>query len=481
MNAVSLPRRLLSLAALSAAALLCLSSAASAQNARQFRAGAATSNITPPLGTSINGNFRDIAAKHVHDELRARCLVLDDGSTRLAFAVVDACMVPREVTDAAKRLVREETRLPESHILVSATHTHSGGTCAPVFQSKPDPQYPSFVARRIADGIRRAINNLAPAKIGWGSGSVPDEVFNRRWHMKPGVALTNPFGTTDKVRMNPPAGSADLVEPAGPTDPEVSILSVVSPEGQPVAMLTSYSLHYVGGVGPGHLSADYFGIYADRVQELLKADRQDPPFVAMMSNGTSGNINNVNFRVRRTSLPAYEKMRQVAHKVAAEAVRVQQSIRHRDWVPLAAATTELRLGVRKPTAEELARARDILSKAKPGPLTTPAEVYAGETVQLADYPDQVPVLLQALRLGDLSITAIPCEVFVEIGLELKQKSPLKPNFTISLANGYNGYLPTPEHHALGGYETWRAKSSYLEVDASPRITAALLDLLKKLQ
>ena len=56
-------------------------------------------------------------------------------------------------------------------------------------------------------------------------------------------------------------------------------------------------------------------------------------------------------------------------------------------------------------------------------------------------------------------------MFVEIGLEIKKKSPLKPTFTIELANGYNGYLPTPEQHELGGYETWRARSSYLEVDA----------------
>jgi hypothetical protein len=144
------------------------------------------------------------------------------------------------------------------------------------------------------------------------------------------------------------------------------------------------------------------------------------------------------------------------------------------------AQSELKLGVRKPDAAELARAREILAEAK-RPLTTMEEIYAGETVQISEYPASVPVLLQAMRIGDLSITAIPCEVFVEIGLELKQKSPIKPTFTVSLANGYNGYLPTPEHHALGGYETWRAKSSYLEVGASPKITAELLELLARLK
>lgn len=466
-----------------AGAVLSATAHAGAQEAaRVFKAGAATSNITPKLGTSINGNMRDVRAQHIHDELHARCLVLDDGKTRLAMAVVDACMLPRTLTDEARRLVQEETGLAQERILISATHSHSGGTCASVFQSDPDPEYPRYVARKVADGIRRAANNLAPAKIGWGSGSVPDEVFNRRWKLKPGTPMPNPFGGTDQVKMNPGVASPNLVEPAGPTDPEVFVLSVVSQENRPIALLANYSLHYVGGTGPGHISADYFGMFADRVQELLKADRQDPGFVGIMSNGTSGDINNINWRgpagVRHKP---YEKMRLVAHKVAAEAARVQQAIQHRDWVPLGVAQREIQLGVRKPRPEELVRAKEILANAKPGPLSGVEAVYARESVLLSDYPDRVPVLLQAMRLGELSITAIPCEVFVEIGLDLKKRSPLKPNFTISLANGYNGYLPTPEHHALGGYETWRARSSYLEVGASPRITATLLELLNELK
>lgn len=462
------------------AALNATAGVRAAEPARVFRAGAATSNITPKLGTSINGNMRDVRAEQVHDELHARCLVLDDGKNRLAFAVTDSCMLPREVTDAARRYVREETGLPEDHILISATHAHSCGTSAAVFQSDPDPEYPRFVARRIADGIRRAAGNLAPARIGWGSGSVPDEVFNRRWKMKPGTPMPNPFGGTDQVKMNPGVGNPNLLEPAGPTDPQVSVLSVTSPEGRPIALLANYSLHYVGGTGPGHISADYYGAFADRVQQLLAADRQDPPFVGIMSNGTSGNINNINFRGPTASYKPYEKMRLVADKVAAEAVRVQKSIRYQEWVPLSVAQTELKLGVRKPDAAELSRAKGILATAK-RPLTTMDEIYAGETVQMSEYPAQVPVLLQAMKIGDLAVTAIPCEVFVEIGLELKQKSPIQPTFTVSLANGYNGYLPTPEHHALGGYETWRAKSSYLEVQASRKITDGLLELLTKLK
>mgnify|MGYP000981135279 CR=1 FL=1 len=86
--------------------------------------------------------------------------------------------------------------------------------------------------------------------------------------------------------------------------------------------------------------------------------------------------------------------------------------------------------------------------------------------------------IAAIKLT-LTVAAIPCEVFVEIGLDLKKNAPLTRHFTISLANGYNGYLPTAEHHKLGGYETWRARSSYLEVEAADKITARLKAMLAK--
>ena len=453
-----------------------------ADTPRVFRAGAATSNITPKLGTSINGNMSDGKATHVHDELHARALVLDDGTTKLALVVNDSCMIPREVFDAAKRLAAEATGIPATHMLMSATHTHSAASSASVFQSEADLDYRAFLTVRIADAVRRAHNNLAPARIGWGKGSVPGQVHNRRWHMQPGTPLKNPFGGEDLVKMNPGMKNPALLRPAGPTDPEVWFVTLQRTNGQPLALLADYSLHYVGG-NPG-ISADYFGAFTDRIQELLHADRQDPPFVGIMANGTSGDINNIPWRDGDTNKYAPgEKIKIVANAVATEVAKVLPTVKLHDWIPLAAAQRELTLAVRKPDAAALTRAQDILAKS---PNQFPRlkgleEVYARETVQMAEYPDHVTLILQALRLGDLAITAIPCEVFVEIGLELKAQNPFPASFTISLANGYNGYLPTPAQHALGGYETWRAKSSYLETNASPQITAVLRDLLGQLK
>ncbi|MGV3502578.1 MAG: neutral/alkaline non-lysosomal ceramidase N-terminal domain-containing protein [Adhaeribacter sp.] len=450
--------------------------------AKVFRAGASTSNITPRLGTSLNGNMQDVHAKGVHDDTHARGIVLDDGQTRLAIVVADLCMVPREVIDQAKQRAQAQTGIPAANMLMSATHTHSAGTACGLFQSEPDPAYPKFLSERIADAVIRANNNLVPARIGWGLGQEPGQVFNRRWKMKPGTPLVNPFGGQDQVLMNPGIGNPNLLEPAGPTDPGITVISVQSLDGRPIALLANYSLHYVGGTGAGEVSADYYGMFADRMQQMLGAGGQDPPFVAIMSNGTSGNINNVNYGgAPRPPVPPYSQMRLVANTVAAETYKAVSQIRYQDWVSLGVEQEEITLGVRLPGKEEVKRAKDIIAKAKGPAMKTKEEIYARETVLMKEYPKQVPLLLQTLRLGDLAICAIPCEVFVEIGLELKEKSPFKPTFTISLANGYNGYLPTPEHHALGGYETWRARSSYLEVEAAPKITGVLFEQLNRLK
>src|ERR1035441_9517434 len=145
----------------------------------------------------------------------------------------------------------------------------------------------------------------------------------------------------------------------------------------------------------------------DRIQQLLGADRLAPPFVAMLSNGTSGDINNINFRHKRAAMPPYEQIRVVAGALAAEAQRVCQGLQYQDWVPLGVQQTEIKLGVRLPSPEEVARAEAVLAKAKGAELKSPEQVYAHETVLMKDYPKQVPVIIQAIRIGDLGIAAVP--------------------------------------------------------------------------
>lgn len=446
-----------------------------------FRAGIATSNITPWMGLSLAGHMRDRKVSAVNDELHVRALVLDDGETQLVLATVDSCMVPREIFDEAKRMIEEFIGISPTQMLMAATHTHTAPCSTPVFQSNPDPEYTRFLTRRIADAVIRASNALTPARIARGSASLPEEVFNRRWHMKPGAVGTNPFGSdSDTVKMNPSRGSADLDRPAGPTDPEIAFLAVEYPDGQPMAVLANYSLHYVGGTNANEASADYFALFADRLAYLLGIVNGSRPFLGMMSNGTSGDINNIDFTKPGEGQEPYEQMTHVAHKAAERVHAAYSNLEFQNWVKLDSAQREITLGVRLPSAEEVKQARAIMNAAEGPEMVSLPEIYARETVLLSEYPSEVSLILQALRIGDLTISAIPCEVFVEIGLTVKKESPFAQSFTMELANGYNGYLPTTEQHRYGGYETWRARSSYLEVTAADTITKTSLELLSEL-
>lgn len=471
------------------ATLAAASAPAAGPKARVFKAGAATSNITPPLGEGIVGNFEIPPATHVHDELHARCLALDDGTNRLVFVVVDSVSVNREVFDEAKRRLHAATGIPAERMMMSATHTHSAtsarGPNAFVMQgrdARPDlDSYQSFLVRRIVDGVQRAVNNLEPARIGWAAGRVPQHVFNRRWLLQEGKTVTNPFGGQDRALMNPGGSRTDLLKPAGPTNPEVYFISVESTAGRPLALLANYWLHYVGGVPTGHISADYFAAFADRLQQLLGADRQDPPFVGILANGPCGDVNNIDIRAPAVRRAPYEKIRLVANDVAQEVVRVRATLQHRDWVELKAAQTELDLKTRRPGPDLVAKAKAILARpATVSPVHRYERNYAERTLSAANWPDSLSILLQTFRIGDLAVAAIPFEVFTETGLEVKAKSPFKDTFTIELANGGYGYLPTPEQHDVGGYETWLG-TNRVERDATRKIVPALLGLFDQLK
>ena len=456
-----------------------------AEAKKEFKAGAATANISPWMGLSIEGNMHDHKGTNLHDQLHARSLVLDDGETRLAIVIADSCMIPRAVFDEAKRIVHTRNGMPVENMLMAATHTHSAPTAVGIFQCTPDPEYQKFLSLRLADAVLQAINNLEPAQIGWGKGSEPRHVSNRRWKMQPGVTNVNlSTGANDLVRMNPRPGSPDLLEPAGPTDPEVPVVAVKTKTGRPLALLANYSMHYCGDVGGDDvISADYFGAFCDRVQRLLQADRQQPPFVAMLSNGTSGDCNSTDFRSPPRAEPPFTQINRVANDVADVALKVYEQIEFHEWVQLKHAQTELSLGIRPPTEDvELVKTRLAKAPRRNGQLIPWTKaIYDHESVLLSEYPTEVPLILQAFRIGELAIAAIPCEVFAETGLDLKHKSPFPQTFTIELANGYNGYLPTPAQHKLGGYETWRARSSYLETGASTKISQAVFKLFDQIK
>ena len=457
--------------------------AAEKSASKAFRAGAAKSNITPPLGISMPGGMSDRKATNIHDELHARCLVLDNGAERIAVAVCDAVAIGSETVLRAKRLIETRTGIPPDHVLIAATHTHSGGATVSVFQSDADPAYLDWVAVRIADGVQRAANNLRPARIGWGLGREDRAVFNRRYVMKPGTMPPDPWGrTSDTVKMNPGVENPNVVKPAGPTDPGLPVVAFRDLEGDPIAVLSNYALHYVGGERSGDISADYYGMWAEMIERDFAAPPKPakPPLVAIMTNGCSGNINNVDVRARRNPPSPYYQMDQVARMVADDVLGVLREMAYQDWVPLAARETPLELRIRKPSSQDINEAQRLLEKAGPQ-LRSLSEVYARETVLLDKWEDTIKSSVEALRMGDVGIVAFPGEAFAEMGLEVKAKSPFPLTFCIDLSNGYIGYIPTVAAFDVGGYETWRARSSPLARGAAPILVNTALDSLKRLR
>ncbi len=449
-----------------------------ADEPRRLLAGASMCDITPPLGLPIVGNWDSPPATNIHDPLHVRCLVLDDGNTKIAFAICDNVGIPREVFDFARQLISAQSSVPPGNVLMASTHTHSGVSARNSRQVDGETvldNYQTRVAQAIAQAVESASKNMKPARIGWGSVDEPSEVNNRRWYVSDPGLLKNPFGGLDRVRMNPPAGSAALLRPAGPVDPEVSFISVQSLDGKPLALLANYSLHYVGGVPMGDVSADYFAAFADKVGAKLAADGD---FVGIMTNGTSGDINNIRFTEKSISSSPYERINQVAELVASRVAAANQSLEFREWVPLGCTSAELTLNVRKPDDainEFFASRQSVPDKERhPHELT-----YAARVQELASGPDNTLVFLQAMRIGDLGITAIPFEVFAETGLDLKQRNPAPDSFTIELSGGSSGYLPTPAQHELGGYETWMG-TNRVQTDASEKISEMLLRLMESL-
>jgi hypothetical protein len=153
-------------------------------------------------------------------------------------------------------------------------------------------------------------------------------------------------------------------------------------------------------------------------------------------------------------------------------------MRYRDDVTLRSATRHLSLGVRLPTSAQVAEAREYLAtKVGHRPTRNWEENYARETALLADWPASKEITLQTLAIGDFVLAAVPCETFGSTGLAIKRASPFPLTMVVGLANGYHGYLPPPDQFPLGGYTTWRARSSYLEREAEPKIRGVISELL----
>jgi len=449
-----------------------------------FRAGAAAVDVSPRGLTKerpaiVAGGFLEARSDRVHDPLFVKAIVLEDGvgpaaePVRIACVVVDSCMLPRPLLDDAKARAAARCGIPARQILISATHTHSAPAAMGCLGTSVDEPYAERLPGAIADAIVAASDRLEPACLGCGSIDAWEHTHNRRWVRRPETRIGDPFGNPSCLaNMHPGHLSKDVIGPSGPVDPQLTVVSIRTAAGRPLAVFANYSQHYFGAPA---VSADYFAHFARSVAGALGEEGDGHAgFVCLLSQGTSGDLMWMDYgaAARRISIHDY------AAGVARDAVEVIGRIEHRPDVTLAMVEKELTLDYRVPDESRLAWARSIsAAMAGPVPRNIP-EVYAREALFLHERR-RTSLLVQAIRIGDATIAALPNEVFAITGLKLRARSPAAIHCNVELANGAEGYIPPPEQHVLGGYTTWPARTAGLEVAAEPAIVEALVAALEE--
>lgn len=446
-----------------------------------IRAGASKVDITPPLGTIINGDFFNHYAWQIHDSLFTKALVLQYGEVTIGICIVDICAMRREFLDEVKKQVQQKTGIPPENILISSTHTHAAGSIESLLLGAADLPYRQKLTALIVQSIVQAFKNLANATIGFGAFDAPEYVLCRRYAMKEGYESRNPVTCElDKVKTNPFNAADQIVGPVAEMDTQFCYIAVKSEHDEWISLLANYSLHYVGDWENGTIGADYFGEFSNQLQSQLNADEN---FVGMLSNGTSGEANIWDFlNPGRFTTVSFEKSRLIGGGLAEKVVQSVNSIDWQTGISLSSQYTELPVNIRKPDAEALSAAKKIVSESifedlRNTDYATIKKIYAREQVLLNEFPDIINFPVQALRIGNIIIGSLGGEFFAETGLALKKQAIGYNYFTITLANDYVGYV-CPEHEIeRGGYETWRCRTSCLDTKAEQRIRTQLIALI----
>lgn len=442
-----------------------------------FKAGAAQEDITPPLGTIINGEFTSRYANHIADPLYAKALVLQSTSTTLLFVVVDICVMQRDLLDVVKADIHQKIGISPENQLISSTHTHSAGSVADLLLGHVDMAYRQQLPGLIVQSVLNAISNLRLAKIGYGWVDAPAHVRCRRYRMQEGFRPFNPVTLgVDAIKTNPFGVEQEIVERTSTPDTELRYLAIKGLDDAWISLLANYSLHYVGDCDRGTISADYFGCFANALATQLGAPED---FVGIMSNGTSGEINIWDFvEPGRYPKGNHEKSQLIGGELATAVVHSLKEVQWETDPVLDVRYADVSVGVRKPSQTELKTAYRLVTNTDYEHITLDQrgyeQVYAREQVLLAEFPDKKLVPVQAFQIGSGIIGALGGEFFSETGLALKSGRPDKKYFTICLANDYVGYVPPAHELEKGGYECWRCRSSHLEEDAEEVIRQKLV-------
>ncbi len=451
-----------------------------------MKAGFAERDITPEIGMERPGGYGKSYHSSLHDPCKVRAAVFDDGTKRVALVGIDALVIHRPQVLAARKAIQQKCGIEPQCVLVAASHSHSSGptgmilpgqydhadefvqTLAYEKSSCADAGYLETVVGAIVDAVCEADSSRVEARCGAGSGTEDQVAFNRRFRMKNGLSYTHPG-----------QGNPDIIEPAGPTDPEVGVIGAWNTEGKLLGCVVNFACHAT--TSPGGISANY--IYY--LEQAIRGGMGAKDCVVVFTAGASGDVTQVD-NLSPYRRPGAERWaRLVGGRVGAEAVKVLLSMEPGTLAPVDGRVKVWNIKRRVPSPERIKRCVELAKK-------TPKEVGATEwtfakeivllDALLAREPE-VEVEVQALQVGPAVFITDPAEYFCQFGLDIKAGSPFPVTFPVSLANGCVGYVPTEEalgEHG-GGYETRLTSYSNLEPTAGRQMVETGLELARQMR
>ena len=421
-------------------------------------------DITPPLGCALAGTYSDRPAKKVARPLEAIALVVASGSKRVAFVVLDLILLESADVARIKAQAARSLNFAPEEIFISCTHTHTGPCTAYLHIVPKETEYVDELPAKVTRALEGALNDLKKARFGGAWGAVYGVGFNRRYLLTDGTVAMNAA----------PRGELRPIRHVGPVDPEVSVLYFEDERQSPAALFAAMALHYVGGQKPNSIDPDYFRDFRDAVGEQLGKS-----CCAMLANGASGDINNADI----LHLASYKAdMRAVAEKVAAEAVRAV-----REWgfrpgpLDIRSGTRSFTVPKRAPTPEMLRDAQKVLDEtAREADPVSCGNAKARLEMASSDERERTLELIAA-RIGNVAILGLPGEVFAEIGMAIKTRSPFPMLHLLGNTNGWHGYIPARHCFAEGSYETDLTAASFCAEETGERIVEESLSLLESMK
>ncbi|HEY2410702.1 MAG TPA: neutral/alkaline non-lysosomal ceramidase N-terminal domain-containing protein [Pirellulaceae bacterium] len=452
-----------------------LSAAVSA--AEPFAAGVAVVDITPPLGYRMAGYYSERRNTGTHDPLLAKAIVFAQGEVKAALVECDIVSMPAEVSSQARAMAETATGIPAKHISVAATHSHTGplftGPLAKLWNERAAAKketdsatsfdYPALLVKQVAAAIEEAAKNARPVKLSAGSAEETRLAFNRRFHMKDGT-----------VRFNPGRNNPDVVRPAGPIDPAVNILLFADQaNGRSLASVANFALH-LDTLGGTEYSADY-PFY---VQQQLQA-AMGHPFVSIFATGTCGDINHIDIH-NNNPLKGLAETERIGNALGDTIFAAIPRLVEQQQPSLAVRQKMIDVPAQHFSDSEVTKANDRMAKIGTRDLTFLEQVETNKIVDVSQrYANgKVPIEVVAIRLSqDAAIVTLPGEVFVDLGLAIKQASPFKTTLVVELANDCPAYVPTKKAFAEGSYEI---VNSRVAAGGGEKMAELAISLLKEL-